>query len=166
MEKHKDYIASKYKSLRDASFRIAHDKEYALDLLHESLLYVMQSDKLDKLVEQDTFEWYVITTMHKSVILPKSNFYKKYIAYKINKRELITNLIEVDNTWIGSRLTNEQLDLLINRLPKFERMVFLEYIFSDFSYETLSKETGIPKDYLYQTIKSAKRRIKNAICKT
>lgn len=164
--KHNEYIASKYESLKKAAFRIAQDREYALDLLHESLLYVMQSNKLDKLVEEDTFEWYVITTMHKSVILPKSSFYKKYIAYKLNKKELLNNLSEVDATWIGSRLTNEQLDLLINRLPKFERMVFLEYIFSDFSYDQLSKETGIPKDYLYQTIKSAKRRIKNAICKT
>jgi DNA-directed RNA polymerase specialized sigma24 family protein len=54
--------------------------------------------------------------------------------------------------------------LLIQRLPKFERMVFLEYIFTDFSYDKLSKETGIPKDYLYTTIKTAKKRIQNAIC--
>jgi len=161
--KYDAYITSKYKSLREAAYRISNDREYALDLLHESLLYVMQSDKLDKLIEQDTFEWYVITTMHKSVILPKSSFHKRYVAYKLNRKDLQNNLTEIDNTWLGSRLTNEQLDLLINRLPKFERMVFLEYIFSDFSYDQLSKETGIPKDYLYQTIKSAKRRIKNAI---
>jgi DNA-directed RNA polymerase specialized sigma24 family protein len=158
------YIASKYERLKEVAHNIARGQDFAMDLLHECLASVMQNSKLEHLIAKDEFEFYVIKAMYRSVHFPKSTFFKQYIAYDRNKRELHNNYPELDTTWLGARLTNEQLDLLIQRLPKFERMVFLEYIFTDFSYDKLSKETGIPKDYLYTTIKTAKKRIQNAIC--
>jgi DNA-directed RNA polymerase specialized sigma24 family protein len=65
--------------------------------------------------------------------------------------------------WLGDRITNEQLDILISRLPFFEREVFYLYALNDFSYNDLSIDTGIPKKVLYNAVKYAKNEIKKAI---
>jgi DNA-directed RNA polymerase specialized sigma24 family protein len=69
----------------------------------------------------------------------------------------------VESVWMADRLTNEQLDIYISRLPFFEREVFYLYALNDFSYDHLSRETGIPKSYLYQTVKSAKDELRKSI---
>jgi DNA-directed RNA polymerase specialized sigma24 family protein len=69
----------------------------------------------------------------------------------------------VESVWMADRLTNEQLDIYISRLPFFEREVFYLYALNDFSYDELSRETGIPKSYLYQTVKAAKDELRKSI---
>ena len=64
---------------------------------------------------------------------------------------------------IAQRIGKEQLDIYISRLPFFERELLFLYALDGFSYGQLSKETGIPKPYLYQTIKNAKKILRKSI---
>ena len=92
---------------------------------------------------------------------------KQTIAWNRNRRDFKDYAHEVDKTWLGARMTNEQLDILISRLSEFERLIFQEYILEDFTYRELSKQTGIPVTFLYKTIDSIKQKIRaNVIRKT
>jgi RNA polymerase sigma factor (sigma-70 family) len=91
------------------------------------------------------------------------NLYRKHSElYADITDEHLANL-ELESVWMADRLTNEQLDIYISRLPFFEREVFYLYALNDFSYDELSRETGIPKSYLYQTVKSAKDELRKSI---
>jgi len=67
------------------------------------------------------------------------------------------------NTWMGARVDNELLDCAINFLPELERKVFLLYIFEDFSYQSLAKESGISEEELYYLVNNAKRQVRRII---
>ncbi len=101
--------------------------------------------------------------MYLSVNSPSSPFNKQYIQYKLNKRDFVDKNYEEDKTWLGSRLANEQLDILISRLSEFERLIFEEYILEDFSYKEFSKQTGIPQVYLYRTIDKVKQKLRSNV---
>ena len=91
------------------------------------------------------------------------NLYRKHSElYADITDEHLANL-ELESVWMADRLTNEQLDIYISRLPFFEREVFYLYALNDFSYDELSRETGIPKSYLYQTVKAAKDELRKSI---
>jgi DNA-directed RNA polymerase specialized sigma subunit len=101
--------------------------------------------------------------MYLSVNSPSAPFNKQYIQYKLNKRDYVEKQYEEDKTWLGARLANEQLDILISRLSEFERLIFEEYILEDFSYKEFSKQTGIPSVYLYRTIDKIKQKLRNNV---
>jgi DNA-directed RNA polymerase specialized sigma24 family protein len=98
--------------------------------------------------------------MYLSVNSPTSPFYKQTIAWNRNRRDFKEYAHEIDKTWLGARMTNEQLDILISRLSEFERLIFQEYIFEGFTYRELSKQTGIPMPFLYRTIDNIKQKIR------
>jgi DNA-directed RNA polymerase specialized sigma24 family protein len=67
--------------------------------------------------------------------------------------------------WLGDKITSEQLDIYISRLPFLEREVFYLYALNDFSYSELSNATGIPKSALYNAVKSAVNELRKSIIK-
>jgi len=154
------YITKNYDHLKKLAFNIARGEEYFEDLLHESIISAINSKHIDNLLQNDEFEFYLIRVMYLSVNSPSSPFNKTFIQYKRNKRDFVDKNYEEDKTWLGARLANEQLDILISRLSEFERLIFEEYILEDFSYKEFSKQTGIPSVYLYRTIDKVKQKLR------
>jgi len=161
------YIEGHYKKFKELAYNIARKEPFYEDLLHDSLLSMFGSKHIENLIDTGDFEFYLIRVMYLSVNSPTSPFYKQTIAWNRNRRDFKDYAHEVDKTWLGARMTNEQLDILISRLTEFERLIFQEYILEDFTYRGLSKETGIPMPFLYRTIDNIKQKIRaNVIRKT
>ena len=149
------YIEGRYKHFKELAYSIARKEPFYEDLLHDSLLSMFGSKHIEKLIDTGDFEFYLIRVMYLSVNSPTSPFYKQTIAWNRNRRDFKDYAHEVDKTWLGARMTNEQLDILISRLSEFERLIFQEYILEDFTYRELSKQTGIPTPFLYRTKEKA-----------
>ena len=161
------YIEGHYKKFKELAYNIARKEPFYEDLLHDSLLSMFGSKHIENLIDTGDFEFYLIRVMYLSVNSPTSPFYKQTIAWNRNRRDYKDYAHEVDKTWLGARMTNEQLDILISRLSEFERLIFQEYILEDFTYRELSKQTGIPTPFLYRTIDNIKQKIRaNVIRKT
>jgi hypothetical protein len=154
------YIEGKYKHFKELAYNIARKEPFFEDLLHDSLLSMFGSKHIENLIDTGDFEFYLIRVMYLSVNSPTSPFYRQTIAWNRNRRDFKEYAHEVDKTWLGARMTNEQLDILISRLTEFERLIFQEYILEDFTYRELSKQTGIPTVFLYRTIDSIKQKIR------
>jgi len=154
------YIEGHYKKFKELAYNIARKEPFYEDLLHDSLLSMFGSKHIENLIDTGDFEFYLIRVMYLSVNSPTSPFYKQTIAWNRNRRDFKEYAHEVDKTWLGARMTNEQLDILISRLSEFERLIFQEYIFEGFTYRELSKQTGIPMPFLYRTIDNIKQKIR------
>lgn len=160
------YIEGNYKRLKELAFNISRKADFYEDLLHDSLLSMFGSKHIEKLIKTGEFDFYLIRVMYLSVNSPNSPFYRQEIAWNKNRRDFREYAHEVDQTWLGHRMTNEQLDILISRLSEFERLIFQEYILEDFTYRELSKQTGIPTVFLYRTIDSIKQKIRENVIRT
>lgn len=154
------YIEGHYKKFKELAKNISRGEDYYEDLLHDSLLSMFGSKHIENLIDTGDFEFYLIRVMYLAVNSPTSPFYRQTIAWNRNRRDFKEYAHEVDKTWLGARMTNEQLDILISRLTEFERLIFQEYILEDFTYRELSKQTGIPTVFLYRTIDSIKTKIR------
>ncbi len=154
------YIEGHYKKFKELAKNISRGEDYYEDLLHDSLLSMFGSKHIENLIDTGDFEFYLIRVMYLAVNSPTSPFYKQTIAWNRNRRDFKEYAHEVDKTWLGARMTNEQLDIIISRLSEFERLIFQEYILEDFTYRELSKQTGIPITFLYKTISTIKTTIK------
>jgi RNA polymerase sigma factor (sigma-70 family) len=155
-----NYIEGHYKKFKELAYNIARKEPFYEDLLHDSLLSMFGSKHIENLIDTGDFEFYLIRVMYLSVNSPTSPFYKQTIAWNRNRRDFKEYAHEIDKTWLGARMTNEQLDILISRLSEFERLIFQEYIFEGFTYRELSKQTGIPTPFLYRTIDNIKNKIR------
>jgi DNA-directed RNA polymerase specialized sigma24 family protein len=154
------YIEGNYKKFKELAKNISRGEDYYEDLLHDSLLSMFGSKHIENLIDTGDFEFYLIRVMYLAVNSPTSPFYRQTIAWNRNRRDFKEYAHEVDKTWLGARMTNEQLDILISRLTEFERLIFQEYILEDFTYRELSKQTGIPTVFLYRTIDNIKQKIR------
>jgi RNA polymerase sigma factor (sigma-70 family) len=158
------YITTNYKRFKELAFSISRKNELIYeDLLQESLLSVLSSKRIDHLIDSGEFEYYLIRVMYLSINSPQSPFYRHVIHYNKNRRNFNDYSHEVDETWIGARMTNEQLDILISRLPEFEQLIFQEYILEGFTYREFSKQTGIPRVFLHRTITDIKKKLRENV---
>jgi RNA polymerase sigma factor (sigma-70 family) len=151
-----------YKNLRKIALSLTKNNFEADDLLHDTISYLLEKD-LDHIKNINA---YIACAMRISYYSNRSNYHRLYRKnYKMHSDIIPEHLenIKIEHTWMADRLTNEQLDIYISRLPFFEREVFYLYALNDFSYDELSRETGIPKSYLYQTVKSAKDELRKSI---
>jgi RNA polymerase sigma factor (sigma-70 family) len=154
-----------YKKFQQYARLIAKNHFNADDLLNSTLLKIIEIGNFEQVLNLDN---YVYMAMRFEFYRSRSTFSKIYKEFQANWTDLEPYQFEVElnnskETWMGSRITNEQLDILITRLPFFEREVFNLYVMNDFSYRELSNETGIPVSYLYDTVKRAKEEIKKYI---
>jgi len=134
------YIEGHYKKFKELAKNISRGEDYYEDLLHDSLLSMFGSKHIENLIETGDFEFYLIRVMYLAVNSPTSPFYRQTIAWNRNRRDFKEYAHEVDKTWLGARMTNEQLDILISRLTEFERLIFQEYIFEGFTYREFSNK--------------------------
>ena len=98
-----------------------------------------------------------------------SDFYKNEIRWRNNRDEHINkHLKEIDNKAIEQereldfihKIEIEKVDLLIKRLPYFDREVFRAYYSYDLSLNKFSKQSGISRKTIYNTLKKVKSYIK------
>lgn len=131
------------------------------DLLHDTLLCIFDNGN-----EIRNTEHYINHALKIAYWSNRSHYHntiRKFNQMSDEPSESQLKDYEAVEVWLGDRITNEQLDILISRLPFFEREVFYLYALNDFSYNDLSIDTGIPKKVLYNAVKYAKNEIKKAI---
>jgi DNA-directed RNA polymerase specialized sigma24 family protein len=83
--------------------------------------------------------------------------------HEIRNSTEITATMEIAEPDQSSRLLNENIDILISRLSPIESEIFRLYILPGFSYDELSKETGVPVKYLYSRVQTALNKIKKNV---
>lgn len=159
-----DISPDQYNKYRVFARSIAGNTYDGDELLHSTLLNILESSALN-IRDLDN---YVMCSLKWEFTRPRTRFKKLVGDFQSQWQDLEPFQFEIaintnGETWVGSRLTNEQLDILISRLPFFEREVFNLYVMNGFSYRELSEETGIPVSYLYDTVKRAKEEIKKSI---
>tara|TARA_R110000744_G_scaffold134922_1_gene244215 strand:+ start:10866 stop:11387 length:522 start_codon:yes stop_codon:yes gene_type:complete len=99
----------------------------------------------------------------------KSQFYKSQILYiknKINVSETELEYLHNKHNTEGinvSEILNNQLRKIISTFDQYERDLFLLYYESGMSYEELSKQIGIPKISIYNTVRKIRKKIKQKI---
>lgn len=140
-------------------------QDLADELLHDTLLKILESDrdKLQDIHNRGKLNNYVSNAIRLSARCSNSSFNYTRLRFEKIRNDLKDDIIDDVNKSVGMRLENEQLDIFISRLPYFERELFFLYALDDFSYQELAKETGIPLNYLYRTIKKAKTTLRNSL---
>ena len=99
----------------------------------------------------------------------KSQFHKKNVQYKKNKTNLKTYELEIilhdRQTYISDydKVRLAKVLKIISTFEEYERNLFLLYYESDCTYEELSKEIGISKISIYNTIRKVRQRIKKKL---
>jgi len=58
---------------------------------------------------------------------------------------------------------NEQLDVIIGRLPEYDAIILRQFILNGNTYQDLHKGTGIPIRTLRHSIEKSKKAIRNAV---
>jgi RNA polymerase sigma factor (sigma-70 family) len=140
-------------------------KDLADDLLHDTLMKILESDadKMDDIIKRGKIHAYVTSALRLAAYSSKSSFNYSFMKFSRLAVELTGDITDDLSSVIAQRLEKEQLDIFISRLPFFERELLFLYALDGFSYGQLSKETGIPKPYLYQTIKNAKKILRKSV---
>lgn len=147
------------------AIKIARNRDEASDLLHEVLSQVLVNPKCESLCESGDIKHYVPSAIVKSYYSSTSQFHILHRQFARVCTELNGAAIAdtSDDVWMGARLDNEQLDIVISRLPDLERDIFRLYIFDDFDAQVISKETGIPVEVIYRLINYSKTKIRKYV---
>lgn len=147
------------------ALKIARNRDEASDLLHEVLSQVLTNPKCESLCESGDIKQYVSSSIVKSYYSSTSQFHILHRQFARVCTELNGSTIadSSEDTWLGARLDNEQLDIVISRLPDLERDIFLLYVFDDFDAQEVSNETGIPVKVIYRLINYSKTKIKKYV---
>tara|TARA_R100001244_G_C5118351_1_gene122897 strand:+ start:176 stop:628 length:453 start_codon:yes stop_codon:yes gene_type:complete len=148
------------------------DKDLAEDVVQDVFLQLMTSNSNHLLWIFDTGKGvsYVNKIVAVRCLSKKSQFYKQQIEYikkkvkNISERELeyFCNLKNNTSISISEILVNNILKI-ISTFDKYERDLFLLYYDSGMTYEELSKETGIPKISIYNTVRKVQKQIKEKV---
>jgi RNA polymerase sigma factor (sigma-70 family) len=152
----------RYNHWRKIALSLSGNTFEADDLLHDTISRILEND-ISHVKDIEAYVAHAIRIAYYSNRSSYHNLYRKHSELYADISDEYLQNMAVESVWMVDRLTNEQLDIYISRLPFFEREVFYLYALNDFSYDHLSRETGIPKSYLYQTIKTAKDELRKSI---
>jgi RNA polymerase sigma factor (sigma-70 family) len=152
----------RYNHWRKIALSLSGNTFEADDLLHDTISRILEND-ISHVKDLEAYVAHAIRIAYYSNRSSYHNLYRKHSELYADISDEHLQNMAVESVWMVDRLTNEQLDIYISRLPFFEREVFYLYALNDFSYDHLSRETGIPKSYLYQTIKTAKDELRKSI---
>jgi DNA-directed RNA polymerase specialized sigma24 family protein len=86
--------------------------------------------------------------------------YRKY--YELHTEREVADTKQ-DETWIGAFIDGEYLYSAIGRLNEYDSILLRLYSKPDFDYKELSRETGIPYNYLRTSIHRALKRIREYV---
>jgi RNA polymerase sigma factor (sigma-70 family) len=152
----------RYNHWRKIALSLSGNTFEADDLLHDTISRILEND-ISHVKDIEAYVAHAIRIAYYSNRSSYHNLFRKHSELYADISDEYLQNMAVESVWMVDRLTNEQLDIYISRLPFFEREVFYLYALNDFSYDHLSRETGIPKSYLYQTIKTAKDELRKSI---
>ena len=152
----------RYNHWRKIALSLTGNSFEADDLLHDTISRILEND-ISHVKDIEAYVAHAIRIAYYSNRSSYHNLYRKHSELYADISDEHLQNMAVESVWMADRLTNEQIDIYISRLPFFEREVFYLYALNDFSYDHLSRETGIPKSYLYQTVKAAKDELRKSI---
>jgi len=152
----------RYNHWRKIALSLTANSFEADDLLHDTISRILEND-ITHVKDIEAYVAHAIRIAYYSNRSSYHNLYRKHSELYADITDEHLQNMAVESVWMADRLTNEQLDIYISRLPFFEREVFYLYALNDFSYDDLSRETRIPKSYLYQTVKTAKDQLRKSI---
>ena len=153
---------AKYDFYRSVAIKITKSVELGEELVQELFLILCNKDQKDlqRIQDEKKAEAYCIKIM-------KTQFYSKNTAF--NKREMrwrklrttvttnhLPSFFEEDQTKFIDKIRIEKIEGILKQLPFFEREVFKAYFDQDLSFTRFSKETGISRRTLYNTIQRVK----------
>jgi len=155
----------KYDFYRSISINFSKSIEIGEELVQEMYIILMDKDPklLKRLADQNKAESYCIGILKTSLFKKNSDFYKKEMQWRKNRSEssLKDSIQEPFNEIDFVKMVDiEKLDLLIKRLPFFEREVFRVYYDQSLSLNKFAKQSGISRKTLYNTINKVKKHIK------
>lgn len=159
------HISKHYGEWLNKATGLTHDKTKASDLLHEVLARLMDRPEQDvvDIVCGGKVEQYVNRALWLSWHSNRSDYAVKYRKYYELHVEKQVEDRKQDETWIGAFIDGEYLYSAIGRLSEYDSILLRLYSKPDFDYKELSRETGIPYNYLRQSIHRALKRIREYV---
>lgn len=122
------------------------------ELLHQALFDIMSTEeKMDKLYNAGSKEYLCARIMLaiKYSSMHNSNYSRnrpRAVEFRESQRDIFENI----QSKLSSRVDNEQIDLLISRLPDFESELLLLWCMPDFSYKQAAIATGLSEKALVE----------------
>ena len=153
------------------AYSLLKDKYLSEDVVQDVFLQLLTSNSNHLLWIFDTGKGisYINKIIAVRCLSKKSQFYKQQITYikqkvKVDERELeyLYNMINNKSISLAEVLTKRILKI-IDTFDEYERNLFLLYYESDMTFSELSKEVGIPKISIYNTIRKVQKKIKELI---
>lgn len=147
------------------------NKHLAEDVVQDVFLQLLSSNSNHLLWIFDTGKGvsYINKIIAVRCLSKKSQFYKQqvqYIKQKINvseqELEYLYNKVNTESISVAEVLTNSVLKA-ISTYDEYEKNLFLLYYESGMTYTELSKEIGIPKISIYNTVRKVRKQIKKQL---
>lgn len=160
------YLSENY----DHLYRLARKyvgEQYAGDLLNDMCLTHLSSDKAEALCERGELGRYINRSMQICGFSQTSPFYKKY--KKHHEKETgnmpmdVLPAEDVQNNEEELEYQIQQVFTILHGVRWLDRELFKVYYLHEHSLNTLSNATGISKDTIYKSVKTAREYLqKNA----
>ena len=151
----------KYDFYRSVAIKITKSIELGEELVQELFLILLnkKQEELDRIQDEKKGEAYCIRIMKTQFYSKNTKFNKREIQWR-NKRttalkELPDNS-DQDRSELIKSIKIEKIDLIVKQLPFFEREVFNAYFNQDLSFSRFSRDSGISRRTLYNTIQRVK----------
>lgn len=157
-------IEANYKYWLGCAIKVTKSHEEAIDLLHEVVVRLYDSPAFAKLADKPDARPYVCAAIAIQYKSRNGSYHKNFREFSERSTE-ITNTNITQDEWLGARLDNEQLDVLISRLPEFDRDLFEVHLLGGWSYDATAEATGIPKKYIIRNINYSIEKIRNVVSK-
>jgi DNA-directed RNA polymerase specialized sigma24 family protein len=143
------------------AWKITRDENAAGDLLHDTLDRSIRGKTFADICAREEHRNYITSAM---LLSYHAGHYKKQFRQEVV--EFTTKHDQQDIPWLGARIDNEQLDVIINKLlPEFDRDLFEVHLINGFSLTKTAKLTGIPKSYIKRNIQYSLEKIRNVVSK-
>lgn len=132
------------------------------DLVQIVAIRLLELPATPGLIQRGELTAYALTILRNEVYNKYSEFNKLIVT---NYNELTSEHEQIaDEVWLGARLMNEQADVILNRLPSFEREFIQLWLLSGKSPKKLAEEIGIDAEYcrhnLYKSINKIKKYVR------
>lgn len=163
MDNRRDLLNDIYPDLIKVANKIMRGRAESGDLLNETVIEILESKSPRIPQVNPDFKHYCIRSLKLNSTQSCSRYNKVLGRWTQSRTDLLDSYNPKIETWMGARVDNELLDCALNFLPDLERKVFLLYIFDDFSYKSLSDQSGIPRQEIYDIVNNAKRQVRRII---
>lgn len=163
-----------YNKYRDIALNIAKDINRAEDLLHESLLVILEydQDKVKRMEDEGTLSFFISRIMANNYHSKTSKYYYKYKRYY----QLFSDLGYGNQSYANKLMiaehkkqeTIEHIKYILEGMYWYDRELIKLYYFGDYDGEkytldSLAKKTGISRTSIFHTIREARKYIKSKL---